>query len=168
MGNVKKTYISYIGKKTDRIDKLLALLFPGLTRSYIQTLCSKEKVVHNGKNANKKSLVEYKDEIHIFFPQEKLDLQPEKIDLDIIFENDDFAVINKDPFINVHPVSGENGMQGTLVNGLLHHFWDLSVINGVERPGIVHRLDKETSWLILIAKTTRQCSNSKKCSKKKK
>lgn len=153
--NMWKVHIyrmSYIGSKTERLDKLLAQLFPDVTRSYIQTLCQKEKIVHNGVNANKKTLVETRDEISIFFPQEKANIQAENMDLDIVFENENFAVINKDPFVNVHPVTGEWGHEGTLVNGLLHHFWELSVINGIERPGIVHRLDKETSGLILIAK----------------
>lgn len=65
--------------------------------------------------------------------------------LEIVFENDDFAIVNKDAGINVHPVPGAGGRSGTLVNGLLAHFSGLSVINGVERPGLVHRLDKDTS-----------------------
>ena len=96
-----------------------------------------------------------------------MELVAEDIPLDIIFENDDFAIINKDPHINTHPTPGEDGRKGTLVNALLHHFQTLgirtdeqeksevSIINGVERPGIVHRLDKDTSGLIIIAKNDR-------------
>jgi len=89
-----------------------------------------------------------------------MELIAEDIPLDIIFENDDFAVINKDAWINTHPTPGEEGRKGTLVNALLYHFKTLwtrtderpSIINGVERPWIVHRLDKDTSGLIIIAK----------------
>ncbi len=78
--------------------------------------------------------------------------EAEEMDLDIVFENEQFAIINKDAGVNVHPPGGEAGKTGTLVNGLLHHFGELSVINGTERPGLVHRLDKDTSGLIMIAK----------------
>lgn len=77
------------------------------------------------------------------------------MNLEIIFDNPDFAVISKEPRVNTHTVPGEYGNTGTLVNALLHHFGNLSVINGVERPGIVHRLDKDTSGLILVAKNDR-------------
>lgn len=77
------------------------------------------------------------------------------MNLEIIFDNPDFAVVSKDPGVNTHTVPGEFGNTGTLVNALLHHFGNLSVINGVERPGIVHRLDKDTSGLILVAKNDR-------------
>lgn len=86
----------------------------------------------------------------------------EDMNLDVIFDNSDFAVINKDPRVNTHTVPGEFGNTGTLVNALLHHFKDLSVINGVERPGIVHRLDKDTSGLILIAKNDRSMKELQK------
>lgn len=92
-----------------------------------------------------------------------MELVAEDMPLDIIFENDDFAVVNKDAGINTHPTPGEEGRRGTLVNALLYHFKTLgirsdeqpSIINWVERPGIVHRLDKDTSWLIIIAKNDR-------------
>lgn len=93
-------------------------------------------------------------------------LEAEDIALDIIFENEDFAIINKEAGINTHPTPGEDGRKGTLVNALLYHFKNLgvrtdeseqytqgsSIINGIERPGIVHRLDKDTSGVIIIAK----------------
>ena len=94
-------------------------------------------------------------------------LEAENLPLDIIYEDEDFAIINKDAGINTHPTPGEDGRKGTLVNALLYHFKSLgirtdespektqhgsSIINGVERPGIVHRLDKDTSGLIMIAK----------------
>lgn len=145
-------HFSLIINGSTRLDKLLATIFPEFTRNYIQMLCEKEKIVVNGKNANKKQMLTARDVVDIYFPREQLDLQPEDIDIDIVYQNDDFAVINKDAYINVHPVSWEWGRSGTLVNALLHHLGELSVINGVERPGIVHRLDKETSGLIVIAK----------------
>jgi len=87
-----------------RLDKVLSEIFPDFTRSYIQSLCKKEKIVVNGKNANKKLLLQAKDLVDMYIPQEKLDLTPEDIAIDVVFENDDFAVINKDAYINVHPV----------------------------------------------------------------
>lgn len=95
---------------------------------------------------------------------EAMHLEAEDIPIDIIFENDDFAIINKDAGMNTHPTPGEEGRKGSLVNALLHHFKTLgirsdeksqSIINGVEKPGIVHRLDKDTSGVIIIAKNDR-------------
>ncbi len=142
-------------RETRRIDTFLAGLFPHISRSYIQKMIEEQCITCNGQTFTKNKKIYRKDVIEIRWKVEKMYIEAENIPLDIVFENDDFAVINKDPGINTHPTPGEHGKTGTLVNALLHHFGSLSVINGVERPGIVHRLDKDTSGLILIAKNDR-------------
>ena len=106
----------------------------------------------NGKPASKHAEVRHKDTLEVRFITEKLTVDAEDVPVEMVFENDDFAIINKDAGMNVHPVPGEGGKSGTLVNALLHRFGSLSVIGGVERPGIVHRLDKDTSGLLIVAK----------------
>ena len=135
-----------------RVDMYLSALFKDQSRNYIQKLIEKWLVKVNGKIVSKNEKLRNKDEIEMIFETEKMEIEAEKMDLDIIFENEDFAVINKDPGINVHPVPGEWWRSWTLVNALLYHMQWLSVINWIERPWIVHRLDKNTSWLLIIAK----------------
>ncbi len=129
-------------------------------------MIEKGKITVNGKNFTKNKKIYKGDVIEIHWIIESMELVAEDISLDIVFENDDFAIINKDAGINTHPTSGEGGRKWTLVNGLLYHFKTLgirnenpefnpSIINGVERPGIIHRLDKDTSGLIIIAKNDR-------------
>lgn len=147
-------------RETRRVDTYLSALFPEKSRSYIQKMIESGRIFCNGKNFVKNKKIYRADEIEIHWKTESMALEAENIALDIIFENVDFAVINKDPGINTHPTPGEDGRKGTLVNALLYHFETLgtrsdempSIINGVERPGIVHRLDKDTSGLIIIAK----------------
>ncbi len=122
------------------------------------------KISCNGEAFHKNKKIYRWDIIQINWEIRAMELIAEDIPLDIIFENDDFAIINKDAGINTHPTPGEEGRKWTLVNALLHHFQSLgvrsdeqktnssSIINGVEKPGIVHRLDKDTSGLIIIAK----------------
>lgn len=138
-----------------RVDMYLSTLFPDHSRSYMQKLIEKGRLQVNGKVLENNKRVKKGDVLEIEFETEKSHLVAEDMDLEIIFDNTDFAVISKDPGVNTHTVPGEFGNTGTLVNALLHHFGELSVINGVERPGIVHRLDKDTSGLILIAKNDR-------------
>lgn len=149
-------------RETRRVDTFLSALFPEKSRSYLQKMIEEGKIFCNGENFTKNKKIYRGDEIRIEWKIEQMELLPENIDIDIIFENDDFAIINKDAGINTHPTPGEEGRKGTLVNALLYHFKNLgirtdeiekkSIINGVERPGIVHRLDKDTSGLIIIAK----------------
>ena len=123
-----------------------------LSRSYIKTLIEKQNVLVNS-NVIKKAgyIVKENDVISISIPEaEILNLEPENIDLDIIYEDDDLAVINKPQGMVVHPAPGS--YDHTLVNALLYHLKNLSDINGVIRPGIVHRLDKDTSGLLVVAK----------------
>ncbi|MDD2487071.1 MAG: RluA family pseudouridine synthase [Candidatus Gracilibacteria bacterium] len=139
-------------KEIRRVDMYLSSLFKDQSRSYIQKLIEKGNVLVNGKIISKHEKLRKGDEVEMIFETEKMEIAAENIDIDIVFENEDFAIINKNPGINVHPVPGEGGRSGTLVNALLHHMNGLSVINGIERPGIVHRLDKDTSGLLIIAK----------------
>ena len=121
------------------------------SRSYIQTLIQEERVLVNGqvKKANYK--VQEGDQVEINFPEpQALDVLPENIPLEIVYEDNDLVVVNKPPGMVVHPAPGS--WHGTLVNALLYHCRNLSGINGVIRPGIVHRIDKDTSGLLVVAK----------------
>lgn len=142
-----------LSDKKIRVDIYLSTLFSDYSRSYIQKLIDKEKVSVNSKKISKNLKISPKDEISIEIIPEKLEILPEKMDLDIIFEDKNILIINKDAGINVHPVPWEWWTKNTLVNWILYHSdWNLWTINWVERPWIVHRLDKDTSWIILIAK----------------
>lgn len=135
-----------------RLDKTLAVLMPDMTRSYLQKIIEQGLVSVNGKTADKKTKVCDGDIIEAEIPDsEKLELEPENIPLEIAYEDDDLLVVNKPKGMVVHPAAGHSG--GTLVNALLYHCGDsLSGINGVERPGIVHRIDMMTSGLLIVAK----------------
>ncbi len=133
----------------------ISTLFRDKTRSYMQKLIEKWCVKINDKLASKWDKVKPKDKIEIVFETEKSELIAENIPLDIVFQNNEFAIINKDPYLNVHEVPGFWWKSWTLVNALLYHMKWLSVIGWVERPWIVHRLDKDTSGLIIIAKSDR-------------
>lgn len=149
-------------RETRRVDTFLAGLFPEKSRSYLQKMIEEWKISCNGENFTKNKKIYRGDEIVITWKIEQMELLPENIAIDIIFENSDFAIINKDAGINTHPTPGEEWRKWTLVNALLYHFKNLgirtdeiekkSIINGIERPWIVHRLDKDTSGLIIIAK----------------
>jgi 23S rRNA pseudouridine1911/1915/1917 synthase len=125
---------------------------PNMTRSYLQKIIEQGLVTVNGKLADKKTKVTTGDVIEAEIPaNEKLELEPENIPLDIAYEDDDLLVVNKPKGMVVHPAAGH--YSGTLVNALLYHCGDsLSGINGVERPGIVHRIDMMTSGLLIVAK----------------
>ena len=135
-----------------RLDKTLAVLIPGQTRSYLQKLIEQGLVTVNGRPADKKTKVAAGDEIAVNLPENvKPEIEPENIPLEIPYEDDDLLVVNKPKGMVVHPAAGHDG--GTLVNALLYHCGgSLSGINGVERPGIVHRIDMMTSGLLIVAK----------------
>ncbi len=140
-------------EKKQRVDMYISALFPQLSRSYVQKLIDTGCVLVNGKKIKKNLKLEPKSEISIDEITTSVEILPENIPLDIIFEDDNICVINKDPQINVHPTPWIEWKKWTLVNALLHHCRDkLPVISWEERPGIVHRLDKDTSWVILTAK----------------
>lgn len=121
------------------------------SRSHVKKLCDEEKVFVDGKpvKSNKKLKVGEVVEIDYIEPK-NLEIAPQNIPLDIVYQDDDIAVINKQQGLTVHAGSGTNG--DTLVNALLYHLDSLSGINGVIRPGIVHRIDKNTSGLLVVAK----------------
>ncbi|MDP5039113.1 MAG: RluA family pseudouridine synthase [Candidatus Gracilibacteria bacterium] len=148
---MKYEFCVYINGK-QRVDMYLSALFIDFSRSYIQKIIDNGEVSVNDKNISKNLKIQNKDKVTIKINIEKLELKAEKIDLDIIYQDENIAIINKDAGINTHPTPGIEGKTGTLVNALLYHIKDLAGIGGVERPGIVHRLDKETSGVIMIAK----------------
>ena len=136
----------------ERIDALLARAFPALSRSLIQKCMEAGAVTVNGKAVKKNARGAEGDEIVFAFPEtEALPVEAQNIPIDIVYEDGDLAVINKARGMVVHPAPGHP--DGTLVNALLFHCGDsLSGIGGVQRPGIVHRIDKDTSGLLVVAK----------------
>ena len=136
----------------ERLDAFLARLLPDMSRSGAQKLLEEGCVLCNGKKGRKNDRLSPGDRIDVELPQPKtLDVVPTQMDLDIVYEDDDLLVINKPKGLVVHPAAGHQ--EDTLVNGLLYAMGDsLSGINGVLRPGIVHRIDKDTSGLLAIAK----------------
>lgn len=136
-----------------RLDKKILELYPDFSRSRIEGLVKSGHVTVNGAIAEKAGMkVSESDEIEVEIPPPVPAIpEPEDIPLDVVFEDDDMIVINKAPGMVVHPAPGH--LTGTLVNALLHHCPSLSGIGGVARPGIVHRLDQDTSGLIVVAKS---------------
>ena len=133
-----------------RLDKAVAQFMPDLSRSKIQKLIKDELILVNGQPATNRYKTNAGDKIDVTIPAPtKIDLKPEDIPLDIIYEDDDVIVVNKPQGMVVHPAPGHE--DGTLVNGLLNHS-PLATINGELRPGIVHRIDKDTSGLLMVAK----------------
>ncbi len=135
-----------------RLDQFLADRVPELSRSRVQKLLEEEKVQVNREPCSDKNYrLRAGDRVGVTLPPaEDSDLEPEAIALDIIYEDDDLVAINKPRGMVVHPAPGHS--RGTLVNALLHHCPNLSGVGGIRRPGIVHRLDKNTSGLLLVAK----------------
>lgn len=121
-----------------------------ITRSYAKKLCDIDNVFINGSTAKSKKTVKDGDVILIKLPEESLNVQAKDIPIDIVYQDDDVAVINKPQGLTVHAGNGTG--DNTLVNALLYHLDKLSAINGVVRPGIVHRIDKNTSGLLVVAK----------------
>jgi len=139
------------GATTTRIDAYLAEQIPELSRSRIARLLEEGRVRLNGRVPKKSDRPEVGDLIEVEIPPpEPMRLEPEAIPLEIIYEDADLAVIEKPAGLVVHPAPGHRS--GTLVHALLHHLDDLSGIGGILRPGIVHRLDRETSGLMIVAK----------------
>ncbi|MGN1054764.1 MAG: RluA family pseudouridine synthase, partial [Erysipelotrichaceae bacterium] len=133
-----------------RIDACLSII-SGLSRSNIQRLIDEKSVLLNGEVPKAKFKVVENDEITLYYEEPKeVTLKPVKMDLDIVYEDQDLIVINKPKGLVVHPAVGN--YENTLVHGLLYHCKDLSGINGEMRPGIVHRIDKDTSGLLVCAK----------------
>ena len=136
----------------ERLDAFVARICPDLTRSAAQRLIEEGAVTRNGKNAKKNDKLNMGDEITVTIPEPKeVDIVAREMPLDIVYEDEDVLVINKPKGLVVHPAAGHQ--DDTLVNGLLYAMGDdLSGINGELRPGIVHRIDKDTSGLLAVAK----------------
>ena len=136
----------------ERLDAFLARAIPELTRSAAQKLLEEGYVLLNGKLGKKNDKLTPGDEVAVTVPEAKpVDIRPVEMQLDIVYQDEDVVVINKPKGLVVHPAAGHQ--DDTLVNGLLHALGDdLSGINGELRPGIVHRIDKDTSGLLAVAK----------------
>ncbi len=148
------TPIDFVVSENDaklRLDQFLAKRLPEYSRSRLQQLIRSGFVQLNERSARPRQIVRGGDKIDLIEPPlEKIDVRPEPIPLEILFEDDDLIVINKPAGLTVHPGAGQR--DHTLVNALLSHCATLSGIGGKERPGIVHRLDKETSGCLVVAK----------------
>lgn len=156
--NQQEKYTFIIDKETQstRIDLVLSLLLSETSRSFIQKLIEGGSLTVNGSLCrSKKYKVSENDVVEIVLPEpEKLTIEEENIPLDIVYEDRDLLIVNKPRGMVVHPAVGN--YTGTLVNAVMYHCKDrLSSINGVIRPGIVHRIDKDTSGLLMIAKNNR-------------
>lgn len=138
-------------EKNERIDKYISSkLDDSFSRAKIQKLIDEELILVNDKVIKSSYKVSNGDVILITDKEEDMSVKPEKMDIDIVYEDDDVMVINKKSGVVVHPAPGN--YSGTLVNGLMYLSKDLSHVNGEFRPGIVHRIDKDTSGLLIVAK----------------
>ncbi|MCK5081138.1 MAG: RluA family pseudouridine synthase [Candidatus Moranbacteria bacterium] len=151
---MKKTAI-YSSQESNRLDKYICSFYPDISRRFFQKAIKSGQVLVNNNTVPPSYKVKFKDEIKINIkklPNTEIEAKPEKnIDFEIISEYSDFRIINKPAGISVHPSENETG--GTLVNGLLNKFPEIKKVGENElRPGIVHRIDKETSGLLIIAK----------------
>ena len=153
MNSKAETFIIDASDEGKRLDAFLVSKLESLTRSHIQKLIEEGVVTVNGVPAKSGTKMKSGMKIGVIIPEAKpLALEAQNIPLDIIFEDDSIIVINKPKNLVVHPAAGN--WEGTLVNALLYHCKDsLSDINGVKRPGIVHRIDKDTTGLLVIAKS---------------
>lgn len=154
MENIKET-ITVCANENDkgkRLDAFLSEVIEDATRSYVQKIIDNGNVQIKDKKITKSgNKLKGNETVIVNIPEDEiLDIIPQDIPLNIIYEDKDIVVINKVPGMVVHPAHGN--YTGTLVNALLYHIKDLSTINGVIRPGIVHRLDKDTSGVIVVAK----------------
>ena len=155
MADFEQDIYEYLVKDSDagqRIDKLLSIQLTDFSRSYIQKLLSNRAVLIHGQPIKSNYKVKEGDYIQVEIPEpEVLDVQPENIPLDIVYEDTDILIINKPKGMVVHPAAGH--YSGSLVTAILYHCQDdLSTINGVLRPGIVHRIDMDTTGLLVICK----------------
>lgn len=146
------TYTIEAEQKGERIDKVLATLNADWSRTQVTAWVKEGIVVVNDAPVKANYKVKEGDVITVTVPEvEELDIVAEDLHLEIVYEDADVLVVNKPRGMVVHPAPGH--LSGTLVNGLMYHCKDLSGINGVMRPGIVHRIDKDTSGLLMVAKT---------------
>ena len=145
-------------QSSERADVVFSKIFNQHSRSQIRRFIKEGHILIDGKVVKPSKILVGGEKVTVNFPEpEPIEAEPENIDLDIIYENTDYIVINKPPGMVVH--AGAGNKRGTLVNALLHHCSDLSGIGGKIRPGIVHRLDKDTSGIIVAAKNDFTHSN---------
>lgn len=149
-------YYTFVAEKEDkgqRIDVFLAENMEGFSRSGVQKLVAEKNILLNGGAVKANARLREKDVIDVQVPEAKeVEILPEAIPLDILYEDEDIIVVNKPQGMVVHPAPGH--FSGTLVNALLYHCGEeLSGINGEKRPGIVHRIDRDTSGVLMAAKT---------------
>lgn len=149
-------YYTFVAEKEDkgqRIDVFLAENMEGFSRSGVQKLVAEKNILLNGGAVKANARLREKDVIDVQVPEAKeVEILPEAIPLDILYEDEDVIVVNKPQGMVVHPAPGH--FSGTLVNALLYHCGEeLSGINGEKRPGIVHRIDRDTSGVLMAAKT---------------
>lgn len=149
--NIQEEFEFQIEQKSGRVDKYLTTELDTMSRSKVQNLIADGYVIVNGETIKANYKLEAGDKVEVFVPEpEAVDVEAEDIPLDIIYEDKDIVLVNKAQGMVVHP--GAGNPNGTLVNALLFHIKDLSGINGEIRPGIVHRLDKDTSGILIVAK----------------
>lgn len=155
VGSVAQTISLQVEDSSDRLDRYLSQQLSELSRSRLQKLIEDGNVELNGRVCTaKKTTLQTGDRIQINIPPtQPLQLKPEAIPLDILYEDDYLIIINKPAGLVVHPAPGHE--KGTLVNALLSHCPNLAGIGGIQRPGIVHRLDKDTTGALVVAKSDR-------------
>ena len=136
----------------ERVDKFLSLMLPGKSRSYLQKIIGEGSVLVNGKPVKASCRLEDQDEVLIHLPElTEPKIEAENIPLDILYEDADLLIVNKPKGMVVHPSAGHSS--GTLVNAVMYHCrGQLSGINGSLRPGIVHRIDKDTTGALVVCK----------------
>lgn len=158
---MKKYYFNIDKKhKNQRLDKFLGDNIKGFSRSFMNKLIESGEVLVNNEKTKSSYKINRDDYIEVNIPEKKtIEIKKENLQLDIIYENKDYLIINKKAGMIVHPSDGNT--EGTLVNGLLNLDINLSDIEGEVRPGIVHRLDKETTGLIVVCKTNEMHLNLK-------
>lgn len=138
----------------ERLDKILLTTDQDVSRTQVQNLMKQELILVNGEPVKSNYKASEGDVVTIEIPDpEVYDIVSEDLNLEIVYEDADVAVVNKPNGMVVHPAPGH--LTGTLVNGLMHQIKDLSGINGIMRPGIVHRIDKDTTGLLMVAKHDR-------------
>ncbi|NLM96039.1 MAG: RluA family pseudouridine synthase [Halanaerobiaceae bacterium] len=155
---MKQTLLINEEEKGKRLDRYLAEKLEELSRSYIQKLIDEGLITVNGKAGKPGYRLRAGDSINVEVPEPKdTAIRPVEMELDILYEDEDILLVNKPPGLVVHPVPGNQ--ENTLVNGLLHYTDNLSGISGEKRPGIVHRLDKDTSGALIVAKNDKSHRN---------
>lgn len=148
---MEEKYSLTITDQSGRLDKVLSGEIEKLSRTQVQELIDKNNILVNAKKEKASYKVKNGDQIEVIIPKkEPLNLEPENLNLDIVYEDQDVIVVNKPQGMVVHPAAGHPNH--TLVNGLLHHTKELADSEEGFRPGIVHRIDKDTSGLLMVAK----------------